>query len=177
MILTPFLGHDVFEVVGNQLTSRGIFHRVLNLRYGPQVLGSVPDDLLNVLIDVRELVQNQLKGFSVVFEHVHVRLGMVVVLDCGFHKNSVVIDHLPCFKVPIGRYVFDHSVHYEVDGFRVSPLFGDYVAFNKPLGLELLKVLGIEVVVSVVEEADDLYCVLVEELSELGFERGGQDFK
>lgn len=81
--------------------------------------------------------------------------------------HEVMADHLSSFEVSVGRLIVNHSIHNEAHILWLTANFGDSLTFRIPFRLQLLKILGVKVVVSVLQESVNFDCILVQELGQL----------
>jgi hypothetical protein len=135
------------------------------------------DDLLEILIEIWELVENLLERGFVVLEHADIRPGDVVMQDWGLVDNEVMVHHLTSFEVSVRCKVVNHSIHNKTHILGLITGLGDGLSLPKSLSLEFFKVLGVEVVVSILKESVYLDRILVQELCKLSLECRWKNFK
>mmetsp|Transcript_21875 Transcript_21875/g.33921 ORF Transcript_21875/g.33921 Transcript_21875/m.33921 type:complete len:225 (-) Transcript_21875:1262-1936(-) len=142
------------------LIAKGLHHVVIVLLRGFTVLQEVMD----ILVDVRELVNDLLERFCIVAESRHVSLRHVTFYHHCFVHDTVMVDHLACLEVPLGGLIVDDTIHYEVDVLRTIARLGDEVTLREPFRDELFEVLRVEVIVSVLKELVDHDRIGIDEL-------------
>ena len=95
----------------------------------------------------------------------------------GLIDNKVMIYHLSSLKISVGCSVVDNSVHNETNKIRLLSSFSDCLSFWVLFSFQLLKILWVEVIISILKEPMDSDCIFIQEFCQLCFQSTWKDFE